>query len=103
MPASNVPKTLEKTVDEDDIFTFDFVNRLNTGETISSVGTITQINDATPSATPVTLGTPTFSGSKVQVRISVGVDGTTYTLTCPIATSDSNTKEQCGKLLIKEC
>jgi len=103
MPASNVPVTLLKTVGEDDIFIFDFVNRLNPLETISSIGTITQVNDATPSATALTLGTPTSGGTEVQVRIQDGIDTVTYTLTCPITTSDGNIKEMCGKLKVQDC
>lgn len=73
------------------VYSFDFklFNELVTGQTIS-LATVT----ATPGTSPaLTLGSPTISGSQVNVNLSSGAAGTLYTIKVDITTSGGSVIE----------
>ena len=87
-------RTLIKRPGESILFTFDFTALLNSGETISSVSSVTQINPNSPDAADLTLGSPTDNDAAyAQCRISGGTDGYTYPVICTVTTSASNTRQ----------
>jgi hypothetical protein len=90
------PQVNEKTPDESAPFDFDFSEDLVTGETITG----SPVMSATPSG--LNLGVPSVNGSIVQVRISAGTARTTYDVRCKITTSQSNTYEGSGDLIVNE-
>ena len=49
-----------------------------------------------------TIGSPAFSGQKVQVRLSAGIDGTLYKITAIIISVAGNTKETDVFLRVEE-
>ena len=82
-------------------YAFDYSNfpEISTnGEVISSVQ---EIAVDTPG---LTLGTPYVSpdGKRVHVKVSGGVDGTTYKLSCRAVTDQGHTLEIDGKIQVKE-
>lgn len=83
-----LPKTSGETVK----YQFDFSSRLATSETISTQTVTAAVysgTDATPSA--IVSGSATASGNIVTQAITAGTAGVTYTLTCTITTSASQT------------
>lgn len=90
------PATLYKQPSESRLFSFEFSANMSSGETISSITSVI----AAP--TGVTLGTPTASGTKVQVRISGGTNNTQYTITGIVVTSLGNILEGEGYLVVKD-
>lgn len=85
---------LDKQPSESRVYDIDFAANLATGETINAVSSLT----AAPSG--LTLGSASFTNTKAQVRISGGVTGTQYKITAIVTTSDSNTLEGEGNLLV---
>jgi len=70
---------------------FDFLSQLQTGETVSSAATTATVwsgNDSTPSAviSSVSITAP----SQVYQKVTGGVEGTIYLLTCQAQTSLGN-------------
>ena len=67
-------------------------------DTVSSVTSLT----ITPTTlSPLTAGTPIASGTRVQVRLSGGLSGTTYKITCVIASAGSDAVEgECNLLVL---
>jgi hypothetical protein len=97
--------TLTKQPNESRLYEMDFSNLLNTGETISTVDSVTQLEwDADTSSyvptTDLTLGSPATNGTIAQVRISDGVDQKTYKVTFLVTTTDSNILESEGVLAV---
>jgi hypothetical protein len=89
-----MPDTLVHQPTESRLYNFEFAALLSTGETISSVTSVT------PSpASGITVGSPAISGTKVQVRVS-GATAVYYKLTAIIVTSASNTLETEGILRV---
>jgi hypothetical protein len=93
MPRANQDfSPLDPAALETSTFTFDFVNFLGTGETIStatwSIASLLGI-DASPSSRLV--GTTSVNGTQVLQRIGTGVAGETYRITATITTSASQT------------
>jgi hypothetical protein len=78
---------------EDRLFDFDFSGKMRTGETVATVSVT-----ATPSG--LTIGSTAFSGQIAQVRISGGMTGTDYKMTCTVTTNQSNTLELDGWLRV---
>ena len=98
---------LEKQPGEDLIFYFDFDKLLSSGETLTGTPTVTGSPSGLTIASPTIVSSDTTAPGKsvlanraVQVRISGGTDGTSYTLECSCGTSASNTRELDGTLTI---
>lgn len=82
-----------KTPAEAELVDFIFTDDLATGETISSpVVTV-------PAG--ITAGTPTISGTKVQVLVSSGTAGTIYRLKCQVSTSGGRTVQSYGDVYVE--
>lgn len=97
--------SLTKQPDESRLYDMDFSNLLATGETISSVDSVTQLEwDANTedyiATTDLTLGAPSTNGTIGQVRISGGNDGETYKITFLVTTDATNTLEGEGILTV---
>lgn len=90
-----VPQTLTKQPSESRIYDMSFSANMIAAEAISSVTSIV----ATPAG--LTLGPPTFSGTRLQVRISGGTTGVLYKLTAVVVTSLANILEGDGYLLVQ--
>lgn len=81
-----------KVFGETRTYQFDFTSLLASGETISTATTTAAVysgTDATPAN--VISGAASFSGAVVSQNITDGVQGVTYSLTCTITTSASQT------------
>jgi hypothetical protein len=81
--------------------TFPFLSRLAVGETISSAtvsATVYSGTDASPSA--ILSGGTTISGSEVKQKVTGGVLGVTYLLTCSAVTSTGQNLALSGFLSI---
>ena len=88
MPALPAVPTIYKQPWEDIAYDFDFTPLLGSGETLSSA------TSATGDPSGLTIGSPALNGTKkVQVRISGGTNGQTYTVTVRAATSAANNRE----------
>ena len=88
-----------KAVAEDWVVTFDFVERLDSSETISTAtytATVFQGTDASPN--DIISGSATISGTKVTQLIINGTDGVTYQIQCEITTSGSQRLDGIGLL-----
>ena len=91
---------LVKGPSESRLYDFEFAAtpEIDGGQTIVTA-TVTAEETTSPA---LTIGTPTISGSRVQVRISAGKLGQLYELKCVITTSSSNTLETHHNLLVDE-
>lgn len=85
---------LAKKAGEEVLFHFDWSRRLLTGETITAQA-------VTHSPSGLTIGTPSLSGSKVQVSIKAGVAGVTYSLLCEVSTSLGQKRQVTGYLNVE--
>lgn len=65
---------------------FDFAPELASGETLSSVTSISQYDDG-DATTDLTIGSGTITGLKVKALVSGGTAGTVYVVKCKCATS----------------
>lgn len=88
------PMILEKQSGEARTVGMDFVNLLDSGETIASVSSVTSTPDG------LTVGSGSISGTKVLVTVSGGSAGTTYRFDFTVVTSASQTLIADGKLLV---
>ena len=90
-----VYQTLEKRASWSRIYRFSFsdFSEVKRGETLSSPSVVV-------TGSGLTAGTPTVSGEEVLVRLSSGTASTTYTLTCTVTTSGSNTLSISGYLSV---
>jgi len=90
--------SLQKQPYDDELFDFDFTNRLRDGETISSITSI----DDTDSA--LTYGVPVIdaTGKIVQCTVGGGLDGTTYKITVRVVTTLSPQLEEESYLVVVE-
>lgn len=92
-----------KQPSESRLYSFNFENLLETGETITSVASVTQTNLGKVSGSGnLTLGSETFSDSSVQLRISGGTEWESYKVTVLVNTSLNNILELDGILRIRE-
>ena len=85
-------------------YALDFVDYLNTGDSLSSVtvtiGTIT--GDAAPLAFPTNAGTDvSISGTKAILRVSAGTAGNIYPIEVKIVTADGDTDSRHFRLIVK--
>lgn len=94
----NLNQVLKKTPTEERLFDFDWVEDLDTGETISS------------SPAPVVTATPTgltiegivISGARVQAKFKAGTAAQQYHVSCVIVTNTQK-REACGDLYVEAC
>lgn len=80
---------------------FDFLSQIALGETISSASvtaTVYSGTDATPSS--LISGSASISGSQVTQKVTGGVLGVTYNLTCTAITSAGQTLSISGFLTV---
>ena len=90
-----------KYTTESDLFTFDFVAMLASGETISTaVCTVVVMDGVDASPSSIISGTATISNTQVSQRIINGVADVTYRLIMTITTSASNTFVGIGDLRV---
>lgn len=89
---------LVKKVAESRVFSFDFSDypEIVGGATITSATVVA-------SPTGPTIGSPLPTVGIVQVRISGGLDGTTYEMTCTAVTNAGDTLVGCGQLQVTLC
>lgn len=111
-------RTKVKSSGESILFGFDFGPLLRSGETISSVTSVTcTAASGTGTATSdLTIGTGTVNDATfendeggtvaisegVKARISGGVNGGDYTIRCRVATSQSDTRDIIGTLQVRD-
>lgn len=96
-------QVLLKQPTESLLFDFDLSLVLRTAETITSVGSLSQTKEGlVVGSTDLTLGAPTYSGQKVQVRISAGTGGERYKITGSAQSSGGDTIEFEGVLWVKD-
>ena len=95
--------TLEKHPSEARLYDFDFSAQVEiaAGDTIASVisATATRLNGGGT----LTLAATGFSGPRVQVTISGGLDGDDYTVTATVLTTAGRTLVGCGRLEVRTC
>ena len=91
-------QTLEKQPSESALYDMEFLSRLSPGEQLNGVTSFT----ASPSGVGhLTIGTPAYSGSRAQARLSAGTSGVKYKLTVVVTTTLSNTLEGEGYLFVR--
>lgn len=84
-----------------EIFTADYTDILESGETINSaVWSSTPVNGSDSSASSMILGAPTISGSLVSQMIQGGKAGTTYNILCLASTSTGQKLPKYAQLLV---
>lgn len=69
-------------------YTFNFTPELGTGETVSSVTSVSQYEDGS-STSDLTIGSATLSSPNVQVLVAGGTVRKVYVLECKAVTSAS--------------
>ena len=87
----------EKTVGETHKVTFDFANQLEVGESVSSASVSAAVysgTDSTPAA--ILSGGPSVASPQVSQKVTGGVAGTVYVVTCLATTSAGLTLCQYG-------
>jgi hypothetical protein len=94
---------LYKQPAESRLYHFVFTNLLASGETISTVTSVTQVNlGKVAGSSDVTIGPPTKTTNIAQVRISGGTNYESYKLSALVTTSDSNILELDGILHVRD-
>lgn len=95
-----MPQTLEKYLDEDIQYEFDFSNNLNVGEVITAV---TEAAVTVPAhGGGLTVDEATHSGTSVQFRVSGGQTKYKYDITVTVTTSHNNVRVGRGKIKVLE-
>ncbi len=88
---------------ESRLYSFDFSALLATGETLSSVNSVTYVGDGDPADTALTLsGSSAIVGKTVTQRILAGTSGVRYKVTTRVTTSLGNILEGEGILQVKD-
>ena len=93
------PEVFWKTPNETRKYTMEFVADLPTGDTLSGTPTITEDGGV---ASDLTFSSNTVSGTKAQVTIAGGTDGTDYVIGFRSGTTGSETVEGYGKLKVRD-
>ena len=94
---------LYKQPSESRLYHFVFSNLLASGEEISSVTSVTQVNlGYVDASSDLTLGNITSSTDTAQIRLSDGTEDESYKLTAIILTDSSNILELDGILHVRE-
>ena len=93
---------LSKLVGESILYDMDFTKRLKSGETISSVTSVTSVNqNRVESSSNITISGQVLASPIVQFRIADGTAGECYKIVVEIVTSDSNTRIGEGLFLVE--
>jgi len=93
---------LVKLPGESILYDMDFTKRMATGETIANVITSISTNlSRVEGSTNITLGTASYLGNIVQLRISDGTAAESYKVTITITTNLSNTRIGNGLLRVE--
>lgn len=80
-------------------YAIDFTNLIPTGDSLSSVTSVT----ATPSGSgDLTLGSASISGTQVQFRIGGGIEGKMYRVEAIVVTAVGNILEGDGRLFVTD-
>jgi hypothetical protein len=80
-------------------YAIDFTNLIPTGDSLSSVTSVT----ATPSGSgDLTLGAATISGTQVQFTIEGGIEGTMYRVEAIVVTAVGSILEGDGRLFVTD-
>ena len=80
---------------------FEFLGELAVGETVSTAAVTAAVysgTDASPSS--LISGSASASGTQVSQKLTGGVEGVIYKLTCTVTTSASNTLVKTGFLAV---
>lgn len=94
---------LNKQPAEDKLFDFDFSGKMRDGDSITSVGSVTQEKlGLVSNSADLTLGSTAQSGQTGQVRISGGTDGEQYKIEMVVTTTDGDTLEGEGILTVRD-
>lgn len=94
------PQRLVKGTSESRVYGIDFSRLLVTGETLSSIISVTAAPTGTTS--DLAISGQTISGTQVQFRLSGGQTQKVYQLTALVNTSLGNELEGAGRLVIGE-
>jgi ABC-type uncharacterized transport system YnjBCD ATPase subunit len=80
-------------------YAIDFTNLIPTGDSLSSVTSVT----ATPSGSgDLTLGSASISGTQVQFTIQGGIEGTMYRVEAIVVTTVGSILEGDGRLFVTD-
>lgn len=80
-------------------YAIDFTNLIPTGDSLSSVTSVT----ATPSGSgDLTLGSASISGTQVQFTIEGGIEGKMYRVEAIVVTTDGSILEGDGRLFVTD-
>jgi len=84
------------------LYDMDFTKRMATGETIASISLSEFTNlGLVESSSDITLGTPSYLGDIVQIRVSDGTAKESYKVTITITTTLGNTRIGNGLLRVE--
>lgn len=86
-----------KDPDEVRVFSLDFTNDLNSGQTISAIDSIV----GSPSGLTFASNTIVTGSKIISTKVSGGAAGETYTVTASVTTSDGEELELSGKLQVR--
>jgi hypothetical protein len=100
-----VPSFDDKRITETRKYTWDFVNDVASGETLTAgtqsvTATVLKGTDASPSS--IVSGTATISGTQVVQMVTGGVEAVTYALNFQVTTSEGQVLNGVGKLYISD-
>lgn len=90
-----------KLADETITISFEFTNRLATGESITAGACVAEVfsgTDASPSS--IISGAATLSGAIVSQVITGGLAGVVYLISCEVDTDDSNVLINQGRIAV---
>lgn len=90
-----------KLTGETKTYPFDFSSEIGSGVTLSSpvvTAAVYSGTDASPAS--IISGSASASGAIVSQKITAGVTGVIYELTCQVATSDGQTLQQVGLIAV---
>jgi hypothetical protein len=95
------PQICTKDPDETVIYTMDWTNRLNSGASVSSINATTGAVGSPSGLTFASTSIVSGSTVKTSTKISGGTNGTDYTVTWTVTTSDGETLEESGLLRVR--
>lgn len=86
-----------KTIGEIRKYDMDFADDLSTGDSLT--GTPTVVEEST---SDLTIDQETISGTVAQCRVAGGVDGVEYLLRYTVTTTNGDTLETLGRLVVED-